>query len=238
MKSKAEILNEVVQAAMNKAEKARMEAALSPAEHAAGIKVVEKDGKLYYDYTDVINKRLEAVLSEFQARRINYLGADELTLYGFVKALYDHSAGMVLNPISGTTNDYGNLIWFATQVGIGCPWDVKRVDPWQTQFGDLRMPTFWGDNAHPELDEIILYRGVEMTRETLGNVTYGYLGSAMNISETMLFMAGGAVEVVSAEDHLSQLWRFLIDDQHFGEPLKDHISVQFGVNAYHEDQAK
>ena len=199
-----------------------LEQRLSDADRAAGIRVVELDGQLYYDYTAVINRRLDEALVEFQEHSL---------LSGDVDTLLIRYAQL---------KDIGNLFWFAQQVGINCPWDIKRENSWKEQFGDeITIPKYYGyiDKDDPGFipDQEFIYEDIVVTRESLGNITYGYLGSSMNIPPDFLYMAGGLVEIVSNNDHLGQVWEFITNfGGSYGEPMLDHAMTQIGIELYNQ----
>ena len=199
-----------------------LEQKLSDADRAAGIRVVELDGQLYYDYTAVINRRLDEALVEFQEHSL---------LSGDVDTLLIRYAQL---------KDIGNLFWFAQQVGINCPWDIKRENSWKEQFGDeITIPKYYGyiDKDDPGFipDQEFIYEDIVVTRESLGNITYGYLGSSMNIPPDFLYMAGGLVEIVSNNDHLGQVWEFITNfGGSYGEPMLDHAMTQIGIELYNQ----
>ena len=199
-----------------------LEQKLSDADRAAGIRVVELDGQLYYDYTAVINRRLDEALVEFQEHSL---------LSGDVDTLLIRYAQL---------KDIGNLFWFAQQVGINCPWDIKRENSWKEQFGDeITIPKYYGyiDKDDPGFipDQEFIYEDIVVTRESLGNITYGYLGSSMNIPPDFLYMAGGLVEIVSNNDHLGQAWEFITNfGGSYGEPMLDHAMTQIGIELYNQ----
>jgi len=70
-----------------------------------------------------------------------------------------------------------NPAWFYGQVKPGGPWDVKLRIPWETQFGQLRFPDRLGTSPTWHND-LFVYRGIIIDKAYLGNITYGYLGTA------------------------------------------------------------
>ena len=67
------------------------------------------------------------------------------------------------------------------QVNHRMPWDIKREEPWESTIGT----TYPGEH-----NTQIVFQGRVVTPEMLGNITYGYLGSAASMSEFEL-IAGG-----------------------------------------------
>ena len=74
-----------------------------------------------------------------------------------------------------------NYSWFMDQVNHRMPWDIKREEPWESTIGT----TYPGEH-----NTQIVFQGRVVTPEMLGNITYGYLGSAASMSEFEL-IAGG-----------------------------------------------
>ena len=110
------------------------------------------------------------------------------------------------------------------------PWDVKVDASWIQQFGnDIHMPYFNGDD--PDSAEWFLFRGEKVTREYLGNITYGYLGSAMGIGETTLFWGGG----VAAQGLSNILSPEVQNPPYYGDSKKDHEAIEKGINWYYAD---
>ena len=73
--------------------------------------------------------------------------------------------------------------WFMDQVNHEGPWDIKVADgkPWN---GTIAENTFPGQNTK------IVVNGQITTAHELGNITYGYLGTAMGWTELELLIGG------------------------------------------------
>ena len=93
---------------------------------------------------------------------------------------------------------------FYRLVNHEAPWDIKRAKPWADTIG----------TEFPGKDVPVIYDGMVMTPESLGNFTYGYLGNAYGISGTMLiggsyyaadFPTGGAL----LQNEISD-WRYIM----------------------------
>ena len=136
-------------------EKRGLENNLSAFDKTAGVKVVTKSDKAYYDYTVPVDRRLLEQVPIFWS---NYL----------------------------------KIPWFISQVDTGRPWDIKdnSTIPWQTQFGQLRFPGYRGTrpNGH---NEQFVYRDRIESKDSLGNITYGYLGTASGYPVS--FLIGGSI---------------------------------------------
>jgi uncharacterized protein YjdB len=80
---------------------------------------------------------------------------------------------------------WGNMIWFYGQVKGGGPWDIKLKDSWEIQFGTLRFPAYKGESLGGE-NEKFIYRNIIVDKAYLGNITYGYLGTASGYIPSVL----------------------------------------------------
>ena len=192
-----------------------LEQKLSDADRAAGIRVVELDGQLYYDYTDAIDRRMKNAISEFQSHMVG-----------------DRSNESVYDVLSHV-DDY---LWFMEQVNHNAPWDIKRPEPWKQQFGNVTMPKYNEDG----ITETVLYRGQEVTREDLGNITYGYFGSAMGISPQMLYLMGGVAKQInlktaSTDEIITALGKAMSDDKYFADDINDHYAIEMGIAFFEDD---
>jgi len=99
------------------------------------------------------------------------------------------------------------MFWFKEQVDHKADWDIKRSAPWEKSVGT----TYPG--AH---DAQVYFNGEYITPETLGNLLYGYAGSAAWISEDMLIL--GSLYAAG--------WNF--DDNEKG----DHVVIRRGIEMY------
>ena len=198
---------------------------LSEKDIAAGITVVEIDGEYLYDYTTVIMNRLNEVLPDFRNHRIltyeEYIDKYSIKLCGkwtISIPSYSDYLGTVL----------ANLLFFYNQVNHSAPWDIKRNDPWKQQFGDIRMPRYGGNSS-----ESFAFRGESVTREDLGNMTYGYLGSAMGIGDITLYWGGGVAAVGLSKILTSEELRD--PSKNYGDSKDDHANIEKGIRFYYGD---
>ncbi len=192
----------------------------------AGLKVVEKNNEFYYDYTDVVMNRLNTVLPEFDNQRVisyeDYVEEFTPKLFGkfyFGQPTMEEYYAAVMN----------KLYFFYNQVNHGEPWDIKRDPSWKMQFGDIRMPYYDGTESK---NEKFLFRGELVTREDLGNITYGYLGSAMGLGEKTLYWGAGV-----ANDWKKGIFEGKAYDEEnfYGDEKEDFKSVTKGIKLYYED---
>ena len=164
-------------------------------------------------------KRLKEVLPDFLNHKI--------TSYD---DYYEKNSNWLYSP---TLQEYyafylEDFIFFFNQVNHGAPWDIKRDAPWKQQFGDIKMPYY---DSNPNKDEKFLFRGELVTREDLGNILYGYLGSAMGISDTTLYQGAG----------VAASWTNIFDGDlydasaYYGDNPHDHEYVKKGIELFYED---
>ena len=186
----------------------------------AGIKVVKSpNDKYYYDYTEVIMKRLKDVLPEFSNHKIMSYPEyyKKYSNWIYEPSLQDYYAFCL--------KDY---VFFYDQVNHGAPWDIKRDDPWKQQFGDIKMPYY---DSNEDKDEEFLFRGELVTREDLGNILYGYLGSAMGIGDTTLYQGAG----------VAASWTNIFNGDlfdasaYYGDNPHDYEYVKKGIELFYED---
>ena len=171
---------------------AEKESALTERDKLFGIKAVEKNGVVYYDYTQLIDDMLTRLESQYGEKR------------------FGDGSKPSMADIVAHLDDY---LWFAKQVNHNTALDVKTDEAWQKTFEGIRMPAYDGEN-----NETFLYHGTPMTREDLGNMLYGYLGSVLGINDEMLYVMGGMAKGYNFEE----------DD------VRDYRGVEKGVNSYYE----
>ena len=116
---------------------------------------------------------------------------------------------------SGTFSEHsGDFIWFKNQVNHGADWDIKRKDPWERTIGS----TFPGS-----YDTKVVLFGILTTPEELGNITYGYLGSAAGFSETIL---------IAGSMYAAGVWTMITDGSARSAEYSDHPAIRQGINWY------
>lgn len=114
------------------------------------------------------------------------------------------------------------LTWFASMINNNAPWDIKRQAQWNEQIG----VEFSVRDENGEFNSFVL-NGEVITPEILGNMTYGYWGTAMNYGSTLLFMGGGEA-AVGVKKWLTS------EPPYYGDSPEDHISIQKGIDWYNE----
>ena len=128
------------------------------------------DGIWYLDYTSVINNTLSQRKQEFFDHRLQTYEefVNENKFWIFTPS-YDSYLSM---PVAH------EMMWFSSKVAAGKEWDLKLKENWTNMFGS--QITYY----HQAFK--FLYEGEIITSEDLGNITFGYLGSAVGFSETTL----------------------------------------------------
>ena len=197
-----------------------MNAALTDDQRAAGLSVVKINGEYYVDVTIMINTRLQEVEQDFRNHGT-------------------HNPAIFYPAIPNQGLRLANTAWFISQVKGNGPWDIKVVDSWEKQFGDIL--------ELKDMSKAFAYNGQVVTPENLGNLTYGYLGRAMGWSEEALCLGGGVVnqknlaeeEAKGVEGKIPQLitqLKFfnpsLYFDGSYGDEEKDTLFIKKGVELY------
>ena len=77
-----------------------------------------------------------------------------------------------------------NFVWFYNQVKPDADWDIKLEDSWDETIAKGTYPGSY-------LTQVI-FHGELTTPEALGNITYGYLGTAAGFSKSILLKGGDA----------------------------------------------
>ncbi|MDT3700893.1 MAG: polymorphic toxin type 44 domain-containing protein [Thermincola sp.] len=82
--------------------------------------------------------------------------------------------------------------WFKSKVNHKADWDIKRKEPWEKTV-ETPFPGSY--------DTKIVVDGSITTPEEIGNMMYGYTGTAANISETVLI--GGSMYAAGNRNYVS-----------------------------------
>ncbi len=168
------------------------------------------------DYTNCINQVISEAVPEFIAHGVS-IPFEEPGALDFVY-------------------DIDSYTWFMKQVNSNARWDVKIPDSWKRVFPDLPVP---------DSKQIFIFRGLEITSEDLGNILYGYFGTAMGINEKVLYAAGGVakqlkhVSIDSEEEMFKVLDTmvdcYLLEDKFYGDDENDHKYKKIGIGMYRND---
>ena len=138
----------------------------------------------------------------------------------------------VLFPAIKASNVLIELGWFFTQVTHRGPWDLKVDESWRKTIGIEPIPAY-GVKGKP--NEKFLFSGKAVNREELGNITYGYLGKAMNFPDVIIYLGGGvAAQGKNLKDMIINSAKNLevLKPPYYGDSKDDHEWVEFGINLY------
>lgn len=152
-----------------------------------------------------------------------------------IPSFKDHSVGDGSAPtIKGIVDCIGNYLWFAEQVTLKGPWDVKQTDSWKQQFGEAKMPT---------ANEKVLFMGESVDAADIGNFTYGFFGASMGISPEMLYLMGGVTDKLfegnrdnTSFSNLCVALDNALSDPNgwYGDKEEDYTWVKKGVDCYYD----
>ena len=127
-----------------------------------------------------------------------------------------------------------NYFWFAEQVTLKGPWDVKQPDSWKLQFGEAKMPT---------ANEQVLFMGEPVDAADIGNFTYGFFGASMGIAPKLLYIMGGVTDKLFADaqapismKRLNAALNNAMNDPNgwYGDKEEDYKWVNKGVECYYD----
>ena len=76
-----------------------------------------------------------------------------------------------------------------------------------------------------------------VNREELGNITYGYLGKAMNFPDVIIYLGGGVAAqgknlydmIVNSAKNLKEL-----KAPYYGDSKEDHECIEFGIKLFNQ----
>lgn len=104
--------------------------------------------------------------------------------------------------------------WFISMVNHGEDWDIKRANIWNKTVGTA----YPGSATSP----IVLFGNIT-TPEEIGNMLYGYAGTAAGMSETELIggsmWAAGVIEMITSSEARTNEY-------------SDHSAIRAGINWY------
>ena len=95
---------------------------------------------------------------------------------------------MFLVPIPGAGHLHIPTRWFVSQVKPNAPYDVKVDKVWEALFK--------GEIKYYSQQFKFIYDGYIITSEDLGNIIFGYMGSAIGFSRSTLFYGADLVATV------------------------------------------
>jgi RHS repeat-associated protein len=119
---------------------------------------------------------------------------------------------------NGNRRDYG---WFAAQVNHGADWDIKIEDPWNRTIAN---------NTFPGQNTPIVVNGQIVTPHVLGNMTYGYLGSACGLTQFELLKGGDYANGSYSGGFWGGVWGIITSS----DPEEDKAEIKAGVKWYQD----
>ena len=167
------------------------------------------------DYTAAINDLLKKEEKEFAYLKVKGEVLVDLQKYDVVTSLIDPGFPVVVK-VEKVKNDVGKLIAFAYNMRPNGPMDLKKN--WNRTFGE----------TVPKKD-LFIFNGEVMDAATLGNVTYGYVGTYLGFSETLLYQGGGLINVMNLGVQYLPVWNKL---PNYGEAPEDIIAIKKGIDLY------
>ena len=109
--------------------------------------------------------------------------------------------------------------WFYNMVNHECPWDVKLKEQWEMEFG-IVFPEETGEVWVEFMGE-----GYILTPEEIGNIMYGFTGSAAWYPPQVLYAGGG----VAASGYIGALKSGY---PYWGDSPEDHESIEKGIELW------
>jgi len=188
--------------------------------------IVKFDSKDKKDYTSIIMEKLNEMEKIINERYSKDLREEFNTL--LLQLLTNKFA---LFPAIKAKNIIKELIWFYQQVTHKGPWDLKVDESWEKTIGIKPIPRFGLAGAN----EYFYFSGKFINREELGNITYGYLGKAMNYPDEILYIGGGVAAKGKNFGEMilnSLLSGDFLKPPYYGDSKEDHEFVELGINLY------
>jgi RHS repeat-associated protein len=161
-----------------------------------GVKIVFRYGNYYQDVTIPVQTAVYAAESTFKEHSIDF-------------TWFKPQVGSDKNPDIITA-----INWFMKQVGFDEEWDIKKKDSWEDTIGT----EYPGSNS-----ALVIYNGEFATLEKLGNITYGYLGKAMNFPDDI---------VIAGSIYANGIWKYAINKESRENEYKDHGDIRIGMEWY------
>ena len=214
-----------------------LEQRLSDADRAAGIRVIEVDGGLYYDYTTLFKSKLDEYLDLMAGAQLSDATAayykdvvEVLTTQNSAEKerifqKYSHGEANVQ-----ILESFVTLSAFMVSVQDNAPWDVKSQKGWEDLVGnEIYKPQYGNGN-----NEVFYFNGTLVDREQLGNITYGYLGTALNIPDELLYLGGGMAKqgVIDSARKLLNGNNADFSPPRYGDDLDDIQYIDIGIAMY------
>lgn len=173
------------------------------------------------DVTTEINEPLHIVTAKAEELRAAHL----LTDLQSSRNPLNHGTQIYFTTKAGV--QYGsNLWWFYKEVTHGGSWDIKVPEMWDKTIG----------TEPPGSDTPIVFRGQIMTRESLGNWTYGYIGAALGLPSEMLLAGSWGADAIYKNGKTVRISpSFPWQGEKWENERGDWDHILDGFNAYIED---
>ena len=196
------------------------------------IKILEDINLFLLITTDPIEKeRLEKLKEDVVIKDL------QGTPYVFANDKIDNMLkqnGEVAQDYNKNHNIFQNLKFFVNQVKGGGDWDIKEKSEWQ-----LPYDTFNGEEVNKNSNEqnttpFLYYNGQLLSGSDLGNINYGYTGTALDIPSTILFVGAGMYNVIQnfGTSNMDPKWVF---GSSMGDDPKDMDFTAYGIAKYQYD---
>ena len=131
------------------------------------------------------------------------------------------------NALNNAVGDFqahsGDFMWFYDMVKTGAIWDIKLKDKWNALIGAGTYPG--------SISASIVLFGTLTTPEAVGNITYGYLGTAAGFSEGIL-LKGGDFAAAGGNLSLTGLFNGIGGVFRSADSADDKANVRIGINWY------
>ena len=112
------------------------------------------------------------------------------------------------------------LIKFYNEVKTGGPMDIKQAENWSEAFNTNNMPFPSG---------FFVYNNQVMDAGTLGNITYGYIGTSLGYPPEILYYGGGFANVKNMGTEYFAIWPLL---PNYGDAPEDIKAIRDGIDLY------
>jgi len=177
-----------------------------------GVRYAEKDGKIYYDFTEPFED-LFRYTSRLCGEQCVLSWEDFCAAIGGEQSKAEH--------ITATASSF---LWFLSRVKHGAIWDIKEQSSWEYSMPNI---PYVGKIENTDDYYSFIYRGELQTAHTMGNILYGYNGAALGLSDVTLYWGGGVANLKCIDDPSLK-----DPEQWYGDKEDDHYEIERGYNMY------
>ena len=89
----------------------------------------------------------------------------------------------------------------------------------------------WDLKQFPEYKGPFMFNDRVVEGQDLGNINFGYTGSALGLSSDILLAGAGAAQIVAGTSNLTSI---LVSN---GDDLRDQMYIGYGIKLYYEDHS-